>query len=145
MNGITKMLPIRVATAMMVPYMLPLESAVSFTVRWAFGCFPQWNPSQGSSLMELVEHESTELDPLAHGVLGNCWFYSPDTVRGKATHNFSYLCVIKSFSLKEDACLLELALGKNDTFWSLKREFWECRAESRNHRRGCGPLEQGVE
>ncbi|NXR12097.1 PLPL2 protein, partial [Semnornis frantzii] len=33
LDGITKMLPIRVATAMMVPYMLPLESAVSFTVR----------------------------------------------------------------------------------------------------------------
>ncbi|PKU46853.1 patatin-like phospholipase domain-containing protein 2 [Limosa lapponica baueri] len=33
LTGITNMLPIRVATAMMVPYMLPLESAVSFTVR----------------------------------------------------------------------------------------------------------------
>lgn len=35
LTGITNMLPIRVATAMMVPYMLPLESAVSFTVRYA--------------------------------------------------------------------------------------------------------------
>ncbi|XP_071665134.1 patatin-like phospholipase domain-containing protein 2 isoform X2 [Patagioenas fasciata] len=33
LTDITNMLPIRVATAMMVPYMLPLESAVSFTVR----------------------------------------------------------------------------------------------------------------
>ncbi|XP_064513723.1 patatin-like phospholipase domain-containing protein 2 [Pseudopipra pipra] len=33
LTGLTNMLPVRVATAMMVPYMLPLESAVSFTVR----------------------------------------------------------------------------------------------------------------
>jgi len=33
LTGITNMLPIRVATAMMIPYMLPLESAISFTVR----------------------------------------------------------------------------------------------------------------
>lgn len=39
LTGITNMLPVRVATAMMVPYMLPLESAVSFTVRYAFSCF----------------------------------------------------------------------------------------------------------
>lgn len=33
LSGISNTLPIRVATAMMVPYLLPLESAVSFTVR----------------------------------------------------------------------------------------------------------------
>ncbi|XP_059705124.1 patatin-like phospholipase domain-containing protein 2 [Haemorhous mexicanus] len=33
LTGLSSMLPVRVATAMMVPYMLPLESAVSFTVR----------------------------------------------------------------------------------------------------------------
>ncbi|NXP34110.1 PLPL2 protein, partial [Leiothrix lutea] len=33
LTGLSNMLPVRVATAMMVPYMLPLESAVSFTVR----------------------------------------------------------------------------------------------------------------
>uniref|UniRef100_A0A8C3L0Z6 triacylglycerol lipase n=1 Tax=Chrysolophus pictus TaxID=9089 RepID=A0A8C3L0Z6_CHRPC len=33
LTGISNTLPIRVATAMMVPYLLPLESAVSFTVR----------------------------------------------------------------------------------------------------------------
>uniref|UniRef100_G1NA23 triacylglycerol lipase n=1 Tax=Meleagris gallopavo TaxID=9103 RepID=G1NA23_MELGA len=33
LTGISNTLPMRVATAMMVPYLLPLESAVSFTVR----------------------------------------------------------------------------------------------------------------
>lgn len=33
MTTLSNMLPVRLATAMMVPYTLPLESAVSFTIR----------------------------------------------------------------------------------------------------------------
>lgn len=35
MATLSNMLPVRLATAMMVPYTLPLESAVSFTIRYA--------------------------------------------------------------------------------------------------------------
>lgn len=33
LSTFSNMLPVRLATAMMVPYTLPLESAVSFTIR----------------------------------------------------------------------------------------------------------------
>ena len=33
LTAFSNMLPVRLATAMMVPYTLPLESAVSFTIR----------------------------------------------------------------------------------------------------------------
>ena len=33
LTTLSNMLPVRLATAMMVPYTLPLESAVSFTIR----------------------------------------------------------------------------------------------------------------
>lgn len=32
-TGVSKLLPVRLVSAMMIPYMLPLESAISFTVR----------------------------------------------------------------------------------------------------------------
>lgn len=37
MTTLSNMLPVRLATAMMVPYTLPLESAVSFTIRCGQG------------------------------------------------------------------------------------------------------------
>lgn len=33
LTTLSNMLPVRLATAMMVPYTLPLESAMSFTIR----------------------------------------------------------------------------------------------------------------
>lgn len=44
LTTLSNMLPVRLATAMMVPYTLPLESAVSFTIR----CGGGWG-AQGSS------------------------------------------------------------------------------------------------
>ena len=37
LTTLSNMLPVRLATAMMVPYTLPLESAVSFTIRYGGG------------------------------------------------------------------------------------------------------------
>ena len=37
LTTLSNMLPVRLATAMMVPYTLPLESAVSFTIRCGAG------------------------------------------------------------------------------------------------------------
>lgn len=37
LSTLSNMLPVRLATAMMVPYTLPLESAVSFTIRYRMG------------------------------------------------------------------------------------------------------------
>jgi hypothetical protein len=37
MTTLSNMLPVRLATAMMVPYTLPLESALSFTIRCGTG------------------------------------------------------------------------------------------------------------
>lgn len=37
LTTLSNMLPVRLATAMMVPYTLPLESAVSFTIRYRMG------------------------------------------------------------------------------------------------------------
>lgn len=34
LTTLSNMLPVRLATAMMTPYTLPLESAVSFTIRY---------------------------------------------------------------------------------------------------------------
>lgn len=37
LTTLSNMLPVRLATAMMMPYTLPLESAVSFTIRYRTG------------------------------------------------------------------------------------------------------------
>lgn len=37
LTTLSNMLPVRLATAMMTPYTLPLESAVSFTIRYRMG------------------------------------------------------------------------------------------------------------
>lgn len=37
LTTLSNMLPVRLATAMMMPYTLPLESAVSFTIRYRKG------------------------------------------------------------------------------------------------------------
>lgn len=47
LSTLSNLLPVRLATAMMVPYTLPLESAVSFTVRCGPGEGPWDPPSRG--------------------------------------------------------------------------------------------------
>lgn len=48
LTTLSNMLPVRLATAMMVPYTLPLESAVSFTIRYRrAGWERSWGPNFG--------------------------------------------------------------------------------------------------
>lgn len=42
LTTLSNMLPVRLATAMMVPYTLPLESALSFTIRCALTLGDGW-------------------------------------------------------------------------------------------------------
>lgn len=44
LSTLSNMLPVRLATAMMVPYTLPLESAVSFTIRYRMGAGGELRP-----------------------------------------------------------------------------------------------------